>query len=269
MLICVVAQILMPVRKGFRIPGFYYDFHSSDWKIYNSDGTYNPNNKVFGSTYDVKKNIELSGYWEVSEHYGFVVQKRHLDGDRIETIYHNLLNYEDTIEITADETFYYKTINGNGETVEFARGFTCWKMNFNGYQSYDPVTNPWIEYTKDRTLRFSVADIINNYYPNYSTSPQIGGIYFIADYLEPLGCIADDSLITLADGSQKKVQDLTGNESLLVWNLFTGTFDTAPILFIDKDVRQQYKIVICLSITSLICGGCFWHRREFGVSSSA
>ncbi len=225
----------------------------------------------------------------------------------------------------AKRALIYKTINGNGETVEFARGFTCWKMNFNGYQSYDPVTNPWIEYTKDRTLRFSVADIINNYYPNYSTSPQIGGIYFIADYLEPLGCIADDSLITLADGSQKKVQDLTGNESLLVWNLFTGTFDTAPILFIDKDVRQQYKIVnlyfsdgtkikviyehafwdftlnkyvflrndsdkyiiaiskslaismkklqttlsICLSITSLICGGCFWHRREFGVSSSA
>ena len=233
--------ITMPVRKGFRIPGFFYNFHSSDWKIYNSDGTYNPNNKVFGSTYDVKENIELSGYWEVSEHYGFVVQKRHLDGDRIETIYHNLLNYEDTIEITADETFYYKTINGNGEIVEFDRGFTCWKMNFNGYQSYDPVTNPWIEYTKDRTLRFSVADIINNYYPNYSTPS--GNIHFIADYLEPLGCIADDSLITLADGSQKKVQDLTGNESLLVWNLFTGTFDTAPILFIDKDVRQQYKIV--------------------------
>lgn len=50
-------------------------------------------------------------------------------------------------------------------------------------------------------------------------------------------------MITLADGSQKAVEDLTGNEQLLVWNLMTGKFDTAPILFIDSDSESKYQVV--------------------------
>ncbi len=61
-------------------------------------------------------------------------------------------------------------------------------------------------------------------------------------------CIADNSLITLADGSQVAVEDLTGNEELLVWNMHTGTFDTAPILFIDKEAQRKYEVVnLCFS----------------------
>ncbi|MDE7191887.1 MAG: S8 family serine peptidase [Clostridia bacterium] len=56
------------------------------------------------------------------------------------------------------------------------------------------------------------------------------------------GCVADDSLITLSDGSQVAVQDLSGNEELLVWNMKTGAFDTAPILFIDKEAQREYKV---------------------------
>lgn len=56
-------------------------------------------------------------------------------------------------------------------------------------------------------------------------------------------CIAEGSLITLADGSQKAVQELTGNEMLLVWNMFTGTFDTAPILCIDSDPADWYEVI--------------------------
>ncbi len=56
-------------------------------------------------------------------------------------------------------------------------------------------------------------------------------------------CIAEGTLITLADGRQVPVENLTGNESLLVWNLYTGTFDTAPILFIDKDATATYRVI--------------------------
>lgn len=58
----------------------------------------------------------------------------------------------------------------------------------------------------------------------------------------PSSCIATDSLITLSGGSQVAVQDLTGNEELLVWNMHTGTFDSAPILFIDKEAQRQYEV---------------------------
>lgn len=56
-------------------------------------------------------------------------------------------------------------------------------------------------------------------------------------------CVAAGTLITLADGSQVPVETLTGNEMLLVWNLHTGSFDTAPILFIDSDEAREYQII--------------------------
>ena len=56
-------------------------------------------------------------------------------------------------------------------------------------------------------------------------------------------CVAAGTLITLADGTQKAVEDLTGNEMLLVWNLQTGTFDSAPILFIDSDPAAEYSVI--------------------------
>lgn len=56
-------------------------------------------------------------------------------------------------------------------------------------------------------------------------------------------CIAAGTLITLADGSQKAVEELTGDEMLLVWNLKTGTLDSAPIMFIDSDPTHTYNII--------------------------
>ncbi len=56
-------------------------------------------------------------------------------------------------------------------------------------------------------------------------------------------CVGLGTLITLADGSQIAVENLIGDEMLLVWNLFTGTFDVAPILFIDSDPFATYEII--------------------------
>jgi hypothetical protein len=44
------------------------------------------------------------------------------------------------------------------------------------------------------------------------------------------GCVADGTLITLADGTQKKVEDFDGTETVLVWNFMTGSYDTAPLV---------------------------------------
>ncbi len=56
-------------------------------------------------------------------------------------------------------------------------------------------------------------------------------------------CVALGTLITLANGTQVAVEDLIGNEQLLVWNMLTGEFDSAPILFIDSEPRARYDIV--------------------------
>lgn len=57
------------------------------------------------------------------------------------------------------------------------------------------------------------------------------------------GCVATGTQITLADGSQKAVEDLDGTELLLVWNLFTGKFDSAPIIFIDSEAIGIYNVI--------------------------
>ncbi len=56
-------------------------------------------------------------------------------------------------------------------------------------------------------------------------------------------CVAPDTLITLADGSQKRVDSLKGDEMLLVWNLETGKYESAPIVFVDNDAETEYDVI--------------------------
>ena len=65
------------------------------------------------------------------------------------------------------------------------------------------------------------------------------------DFTKPSSgsCVTGDTLITLADGSQVRVDALTGNEELLVWNLETGKYDTAPIVFVDTEAEAEVEVV--------------------------
>ena len=56
-------------------------------------------------------------------------------------------------------------------------------------------------------------------------------------------CFVEGTLITLADGAQKPVEDLTGNELLLVWNFYTGDFDVAPIMFTQISEYNLWEII--------------------------
>ena len=56
-------------------------------------------------------------------------------------------------------------------------------------------------------------------------------------------CVTPDTLITLADGTQVRVDSLTGNEMLLVWNMQTGKLDFAPIMFIDSDPEAVVEVI--------------------------
>ena len=62
----------------------------------------------------------------------------------------------------------------------------------------------------------------------------------------PMGggsCVTPDTLITLVDGSKKRVDQLDGSEELLVWNLETGAYDSAPIMFIDSEAECEAEVI--------------------------
>lgn len=63
---------------------------------------------------------------------------------------------------------------------------------------------------------------------------------------DPVGggsCVTPDTLITLVDGSKKRVDQLDGSEELLVWNLETGAYDSAPIMFIDSEAECEAEVI--------------------------
>lgn len=86
---------------------------------------------------------------------------------------------------------------------------------------------------------YTTSDFSGTKYENISNAPN-GTLY--VKWTQKESCVAEGTMITLADGTQKPVEQLTGNEMLLVWNMFTGTFDSAPILFIDSDPYAEYEI---------------------------
>ena len=236
----------MPTREGYYITGYYYKWQMESRKIYNADGTYNPNNIEFGTTYNVREDITLFCYWEVETYYYFIIDGINVRSTQTTRFDGCQLAYEDSYEYSdAPEYMDYVEYGTDGSVISRdPRGFSYWAYRLNGTNGGSLSDNPWVEFSTDRVLSFDVDSIVANY-PNYE---ETDNIYFRAFYREVIdqssgGCIADGTYITLADGSKKLVEQLTGEEMLLVWNLKTGSFDVAPILFIDHDPAQMYEVV--------------------------
>lgn len=75
------------------------------------------------------------------------------------------------------------------------------------------------------------------------TDNVYGSKAFISKDWSTSSCVTAGTLITLADGTNKAVEDLQGDELLLVWNLITGSFEAAPILCIDSDPADIYEVI--------------------------
>ena len=56
-------------------------------------------------------------------------------------------------------------------------------------------------------------------------------------------CLAAGTLITMADGTTKKVEDLTTSDYLLVFNHETGKYEASKVLFIDYDGWQVWEVI--------------------------
>lgn len=70
------------------------------------------------------------------------------------------------------------------------------------------------------------------YYIGYDYSKE----YSIGD---DTSCIAEGTLVTLSNGEKIKVENLQGNETLLVWNFETGSYDEAKIAYIVNHNNQK------------------------------
>lgn len=175
--------------------------------------------------------------------YYFIVDKIFYDSVIPITISKLVLNLYDNYEYIAPDTMTSTNSLGDSET----RGFTSWQMRLNG--SYDDLeNNPWITISTEKTFSIFVYDLITNYYPDYTT---VDNIYIRAIYSTSIDdgsgsggtCLAEGTKVRLKNGSEVSVEDLTSTDELLIWNFETGSFDYAPILFIDFDETQLYEVI--------------------------
>lgn len=126
------------------------------------------------------------------------------------------LNNKRTILLNNDETSSVMRIQENGFATDIAISYVD-----------SSNSHRYVFYAHDLNVSGSMTDKGNDIDPNASSG----------------SCVTEGTLITLADGTQKPVEELTGEEMLLVWNFETGSYDSAPIMFVDSDPQGHYEVV--------------------------
>ena len=56
-------------------------------------------------------------------------------------------------------------------------------------------------------------------------------------------CVTPDTLVTMADGTQKRIDEVTYDDQLLIWNFYTGRYDTAPVSLLVDHGEGEYEII--------------------------
>lgn len=118
------------------------------------------------------------------------------------------------------------------KVLSFGESFSMAAMEIQGY-----TFSRW-----DRSVPMSSSVSGNTITITFDKVPvAYDGYPIVALYKK--NCVAEGTLITLADGRQVPVETLTGEEQLLTWNMYTGKFESAPILFIDSDDKTNCEVI--------------------------
>ena len=56
-------------------------------------------------------------------------------------------------------------------------------------------------------------------------------------------CVTPDTLVTLADGTQKEIQYVTYNDQLLIWNFYEGRYDVMPASIVMNHGYGKHTVV--------------------------
>lgn len=90
----------------------------------------------------------------------------------------------------------------------------------------------------------NVSIVANTYYGRAYATNAAGTSYGADIVFQTQLCLAEGTLIKMADGTTKKIEDIVFSDLILVWNFDEGKFDAAQPLWIKKaGVNQQYNLI--------------------------
>ena len=143
----------------------------------------------------------------------------------------------------ADVTYWYNLTNSN-LTQSGASNIFKWASSSSAestpttYNSVLCYKSPTISANRDKYItlvQYSYTDATNTTYYYY-----VG--YTIAAYTYQ-ACVTPDTLVTLADGTQKEIQNVTYEDELLVWDFVNGEYTTATSSIVMNHGYDNYKVV--------------------------
>ena len=143
-------------------------------------------------------------------------------------------NSVNAMPVVCDGKLYFVAASSKGlvNTGNSARAVPV-SYSFKDNNNGDVLTfsHTW-SVAENKDAQYKYSDFCNGTLTKLEAGSSSGG-----------GCVTPDTLITLANGKQVRVDALTGKEELLVWNMETGKLDAAPILFVDNDPAEEMEIV--------------------------
>lgn len=165
-----------------------------------STGKQNGTKNYWETTKDGYKLKVTCGYiHDTKQIYGMPVVVNN-SGNKMYFTISSTNGYVSTSTAARSVTLTYEFTDPNGKTLTFSKS---WNVN------RSTMIN-------SGSKQYSYSDFVNGTLKEASSS----------------GCVTPDTLITLADGTQVRVDSLKGDEMLLVWNHETGKLDKAPVAYI-------------------------------------
>jgi|GEM_PF-1763486 len=128
-------------------------------------------------------------------------------------------------QLCAGKVYIYKTtVRNNRDTTSYSITYSF--TDPNGLSTSSKVTVKYSLSESDPSTCIKLDDFLNGTYT--TTVP---------------GCVVKGTLVTMADGSKKPVEDVKAGDMLLVWDLNKGAYSASPVVFNDAEKEQLFKVV--------------------------
>lgn len=150
----------------------------------------------------------------------------------------------------------------NQQRDSIVEGLTNLTANFQGGDAhtfvtsyYDPFQDKTVTVSGEDMQKRQTDDIINKLNAKIKEAYDSGDDAAIklwtdraAKFSNELkyqddACLAPGTLITLADGSTKPVENIEAGDELLVWDMVRGAFDHSPVLFVEHDEEAEKEVI--------------------------
>ncbi len=182
-----------------------------------------------------------------------VATEKSINGSAISNGQEIELTNETSIDVEVKELYQIGlTITNSDVTIALSKGkLYDSSLNETKPSTYSKNTTLYIledseftvTYTKD-SFNEITKDVATFNGSNFSSGYEAKATGNITIVVQREGnCVAEGTLITMADGSKKEVQFIESGDLLYVFNHETGQWDIAEVLFNDKEELNEFTVI--------------------------